>query len=126
MEFDHLGERCFLCNRQDYLPLECIKCKKYYCQIHIKQQDHNCKIKENKNKIKKKKSKGIKKKICSNTKCKESVILIKCKVCLKDVCISHRMLKDHSCVGSKKIKKQNTAFDIKEEKINPCLNCKII
>ena len=44
MEFTDLGKHCDFCNKQDYLPFNCDKCKKYFCKEHWKQ--HNCKKKE--------------------------------------------------------------------------------
>ena len=42
MEFDDLGSRCTFCNKQDFLPLECLFCTKEFCKEHINQKKHEC------------------------------------------------------------------------------------
>src|SRR3989338_2097308 len=33
---EHIGMRCKICNRRDYLPFECQDCHRYYCLEHWK------------------------------------------------------------------------------------------
>ena len=68
MEFDDLGKRCFLCNQQDYLPIKCDLCNKFFCLEHSSIDSHQCPefyskkiVKKHKNKRKKKKVNKVKK-----------------------------------------------------------------
>ena len=40
MEFYDLGQHCFFCKQQDYLPFKCINCKKFFCKEH--KNAHEC------------------------------------------------------------------------------------
>jgi len=67
MDFDNLGKRCFLCNQQDYLPIKCDLCNKFFCIKHSSIDSHHCpefysKKKVVKTKVKKKKEKKNKEK----------------------------------------------------------------
>lgn len=83
MEFDHLGKRCFLCNQQDFLPIECDLCNKFFCMEHSSIDSHQCPnfqpnyvIREKKKKRKKEKQ-DIMKKYFSNNNNYENKIIIK-------------------------------------------------
>lgn len=57
MEFSDLGKICYFCNRQDYLPIKCDNCYKFFCSEHSSISSHNCPNVKKKKKIKKKKKK---------------------------------------------------------------------
>ena len=65
MEFYDLGERCFVCNRQDYMPIECFLCHKHFCSDHSSLTAHNCDnvINKKREKSKRKKKKKLKRTI---------------------------------------------------------------
>jgi predicted nucleic acid binding AN1-type Zn finger protein len=123
MEFDDLGSRCNHCNRQDYLPLQCLFCKKDFCKEHIKHDIHNCTnftVKQNIIKEVKYKKNRV---TCCNKTCKESVILIQCSACSQRVCVPHRYNNMHPCQKIRIIKKK---YEKKDENNSHCLECRII
>jgi len=46
MEFANVGTHCNLkdCNQQDFMPFECVYCKKIHCGSHRRPDDHQCEI----------------------------------------------------------------------------------
>ena len=94
MEFCDLGEHCYFCNMQDFLPMVCEYCKYDFCKEHINTELHECQSIPKKKVIKKKKEAKI---FCCSKKCKESVILITCSACKQLVCTSHRYQDKHPC-----------------------------
>jgi predicted nucleic acid binding AN1-type Zn finger protein len=42
MEFSDLGKMCNFCNRQDYLPIKCDNCHKFFCSEHSSMDSHKC------------------------------------------------------------------------------------
>ena len=42
MEFSDLGKICYFCKRQDYLPIECDNCHKFFCSEHSSMDSHKC------------------------------------------------------------------------------------
>ncbi len=90
MEFDDLGKRCFLCNQQDYLPIKCDLCNKFFCLEHSSIDSHQCpkfyckkvvkkthKNKKGKKKVEKKDKKDIIEKYLQKKDTYETKITIK-------------------------------------------------
>ena len=116
MEFTDLGKHCSLCNRQDYLPFNCEKCKKYFCKEHwdlhdcdkktIKYKNIKCPLCYKKFILGENEDENIYiskhfdsscsyfKEKCNFNKCKEYNYLIECNICKKKYCIKHR---HHKC-----------------------------
>jgi len=46
MEFAGVGTHCQLkgCNQQDFMPFECVYCKKIHCGEHRRPDDHSCEV----------------------------------------------------------------------------------
>ena len=46
MEFAKVGKHCELpgCNQQDYMPFECVYCKKIHCGKHRRPDYHECPV----------------------------------------------------------------------------------
>lgn len=42
MEFDNLGKKCYMCHQQDFLPIECDLCNKFFCLNHSSIDYHQC------------------------------------------------------------------------------------
>lgn len=103
MEFSNVGKQCYLCNTQDFLPIQCPICNMWYCSAHSFYQAHGCKIKQ-KDYIKKK-EKLVKCAVCRK-KMKE-YRLIKCKECNKKLCLDHRYKGLHVCKKSFLVKSVN-------------------
>jgi hypothetical protein len=62
MEFDHLGKRCYMCHQQDFLPIECDLCNKFFCLEHSSIDSHQCPNFNSENDIEKKQKSKKKKK----------------------------------------------------------------
>ena len=123
MEFSDLGKHCEFCKRQDYLPIKCNLCHKYFCKEHSSFDSHNC-LEYKKNNIKKgkrKKTSSIYTESCSFKNCKKrEIIKFECKLCKKNFCINHRMPEGHNCIF---LKKNNINY-IKKNKENVIMNNK--
>jgi predicted nucleic acid binding AN1-type Zn finger protein len=96
MEFSDLGAHCFKCNKQDYLPFKCNKCFKFFCLEHKSFDSHNCSSINSPDLFIPKKK--VKKNICHICN-KNEIIELKCKVCNKVTCITHRHSDDHNCTN---------------------------
>ena len=103
MEFDHIGKRCSICKKQDYLPFDCHCCDKIYCKEHYK--EHRKTITFTKKITTSKKNKQIV--YCQ--KCFNRIELgffYSCSKCKKFMCIKCRLPEDHDCECLKKNKKK--------------------
>ena len=98
MEFSNLGKHCHYCKQQDFLPIQCDKCNKYFCSTHA--NDHECiAIQTNSDQIIKKKVKTNKKEIrCKHCREKfKNYLIVKCKDCGYKFCVKHCRKTGHDC-----------------------------
>lgn len=81
-----MDNRCITCNRIDFLPLTCKYCSKKTCISHI--NAHDCKYTPAKNSAEIPENKRTI--YCNFNKCtKKTLLLITCRVCGIDYCVSH-------------------------------------
>ncbi len=110
MEFSDVGKRCYHCNTQDYLPIQCPTCQQWFCSAHSLYEKHGCRIIQKK--YTKKKEKLMKCSVCK-TKMREYRFII-CKGCNKRLCLEHRYKNKHKCTSNTKYtqsKKDNPKKD---------------
>lgn len=97
---DDIGKICQYssCRIRDFLPIQCDKCKKYYCVEHQKCIHHECPLNHNHNIINNKLSSKIKKYKCRYPNCKKhNKVKISCLHCKLNFCPTHIAYDIHKC-----------------------------
>ncbi len=95
MEFSKLGHHCDVCLQKDFLPFECLGCRKWFCLAHRTTISHECKPIETPIEISIIKPKRKK---CAIKRCKKKDIVdIDCRNCGKHFCLQHRYTFTHAC-----------------------------
>lgn len=139
MEFFDLGENCAKCNQRDYLAFKCDLCKKPYCLEHRMYESHQCPDYQLQQRRKLEcplcqqkilviegqdpnlvierhiqrgcpKEETIKKIKCDVKSCEEFMVVI-CKDCKRNLCLTHRYDVDHKCEFIKKPKESKRKID---------------
>jgi len=103
-EFPNLGKRCgvLICQQLDFLPFECIHCKKLYCLDHRTIDGHNCTEAPVAQEVDiSKKPVGEQGPMCGLDGCKHSIesVNVFCSKCNSKYCLEHRHPFDHNCIG---------------------------
>ena len=103
MEFLSLGARCDLCNRQDFLPVQCDSCAGTFC--------HDCSKHEHS---------------CQKSNTTTSVMVFKCPECEDEVTSDHALaLHLSTCYAELASKKKKEETKKKKRKKRPkCTQCK--
>ena len=103
MEFLSLGARCDLCNRQDFLPVQCDSCAGTFC--------HDCSKHEHS---------------CQKSNTTTSVMVFKCPECEDEVTSDHALaLHLSTCLKELASKKKKEETKKKKRKKRPkCTQCK--
>jgi len=120
MEFSDLGEHCSYCDHQDYLPIYCNYCKKYFCKEHSSYNSHNCQEFKKKNlyRPKSEPQSSIYTESCTYNNCKKKeIIRFECSKCKKNFCMSHRLQESHKC-GINLIANRHTVPIIKKRNVS--------
>jgi len=105
-----IGNHCSVitCGQLDFLPFFCDYCKQVFCKVHKETTSHQC-VAENLVIEKKVSEKIIYR--CSFENCKiTSLVSIKCSICFKQFCLTHRSAESHNC--SKLQKPAKDAFPL--------------
>lgn len=139
MEFFDLGENCAKCGKRDYLSFKCDLCKKAYCLDHRMGEQHDCpdlKLQQRRKlecpicqqkvlilegqdpntAVERHIQKGcpkedeIKKVKCDVKGCEEFMV-VTCKNCKRNLCLSHRIDIDHKCEYIKKLSEPKRKID---------------
>lgn len=97
MELPHLGQKCIVCNRDDYLPFKCEACQKVTCVEH-RYSDHgeDCQLNRSHFAADQNEScySDTQKKCCDQLNCK-NISCVECEKCQRNHCIHHRH--EHDC-----------------------------
>lgn len=98
MEFPDLGENCSheACKQLDFLPIECIYCKLYFCKEHSLPYHHKCPNIEDRtaNDL----TVSTESYACTYNGCKDkSLVPVLCDLCGTQFCLKHRAPAAHKC-----------------------------
>lgn len=122
-EFPDVGEHCsmFDCKQLDFLPFQCMKCKKLFCKLHKDLVAHHCEADSDEH-IQTVSSIEIPKWTCSMPSCKrEEQVEVMCPLCSNHFCLAHRLEKDHDCTGLTVAEKDRITKQRQREQINELL-----
>lgn len=101
MEFPDLGENCAfsMCKQLDFLPIQCVNCKLYFCKEHNLPFHHQCTHPPRENPSHAIDTSHLPKSYpCSFQGCKGSELTpVTCKFCGTQLCLKHRQPPDHAC-----------------------------
>ncbi|KAL3126452.1 putative AN1-type zinc finger protein [Cryptosporidium hominis] len=118
VEVEEFGIRCsnMECNLIQFLPFECIKCRKKFCIEHVNSGKHMCESKgdylELDNGFKRKFEEKEKAPVnCSMNDCSNVGII--CRKCNKMLCSEHIYESEHECMGKNRVIISKTALDLK-------------
>lgn len=99
MELPHIGQHCFVCNKNDYLPVRCSYCDKLLCLEH-KSNHSDCPLNEKTFHLDYIEPVTSIREPCFF--CKKPFMklkLVECNQCRKSFCLNHRHQNEHDCKG---------------------------
>lgn len=103
-----IGKHCDLkdCKRLDFLPFECDGCSGIFCLDHKGRTAHAC---SEVNYVVEAKQIDHPIYSCTYQECKASELVpVKCELCTKQYCLSHRLPEDHECQNLHQREKDET------------------
>lgn len=138
MELPHIGQTCFICRRNDYLPFECNHCHKIVCIDHRNNHGNDCPLNathfDSEAQSTSSNINDLKKKCDYCHKITLKLELTSCDGCHSEFCLYHRHQAQHDCSqlvegqATKKREKdekylrQKMALDRLKEKVQPTHN----
>ncbi|XP_066927714.1 AN1-type zinc finger protein 1-like [Clytia hemisphaerica] len=100
-ELMHIGKHCghSECNQLDFLPIQCQLCKKVFCSLHVKSNEHGCKSQDNILTDEDVQNLTAPASFsCTYGTCKgRELTPITCDKCIEQFCLKHRLPGDHEC-----------------------------
>lgn len=137
MEFPHIGQNCFVCNRNDYLPFKCSYCDKIVCVDHKNNHGNECPLNVSSFSADDDNFKASDSAVSSDLKqscdfCRKITLkleLTRCSGCDKNFCLYHRHQAQHSCPqleaackarkieDEERVRRQNEALNKMKDKI---------